>query len=345
MDSNLDPTEVLLLEAEGCLQDGDPEGAVQAAEEILAADGGHEGAHYLRGLGLRDLGRIEEALAALDVALGRDPDFADAAFARAELLTFELDEPELALDICDHFLRQDVEDTLYADFLNLKGNALCETGDFVGALGCFDRAAELEPEAEDVGSRGWALFELGRVGEAVEALRAAAQPGPLANPANHFYLAVALQRLGEARAAGKHFRIAARSDPDLYHVPRPLEADELSEALEEAVVALPRALAAALVGVPRRVERWPSDAELLRTPGRLSPLCLVRLATGSDAESAAPGGDHAGPPAAVVLYGDNAAFVARDRESLVEELRPALWEEVIRHLGLERDDVEQAGLH
>jgi len=128
-------------------------------------------------------------------------------------------------------------------------------------------------------------------------------------------------------------------------VPRPLEADELSEALEEAVVALPRALAAALVGVPRRVERWPSDAELLRTPGRLSPLCLVRLAPGSDAESAAPGGDHAGPPAAVVLYGDNAAFVARDPESLVQELRPALWEEVIRHLGLERDDVEQAGLH
>lgn len=341
MDEHLDPTEALLMEAEGCLADGDPEGALHAADEILGGQARHAGACYLRALALRELERADDALASLDVALAEDPDFADAAYARAELLTFDLDEPELALDICDHFLRQDLEDTLYADFLNLKGNALCETADFKGALGCFDRAAELEPDGEDIGSRGWALFELGRIREAADALRTAAQPGPLANPANHFYLAVALARLAEPRAAAKHFRIAARSDPDMYHVPRPFPADELAEALEEAAATLPRALAAGLVGVPRRVEPWPAEEELQRTPGAMSPLCLVRVVTDGPTD----GTESPPPAAALLLYSDNASFVARDRESLVEELRPALWEELVRHLGLDRDEVEEAGLH
>ncbi len=342
MDEELDLKEALLIEAEGCLQDGDPEGALHATDEILAQEPQAAEAHHLRCMALRELGRPQEALAAVEAALRADPGFSEAAFSRAELLTFELADPAAALDVCDHFLRQDLEDGLYADFLSLKGNAFCELGDFAAAVPCFERAAELSPEREDSASRGWALFELGRMTEAAQALRAACQPGEAPNPANHFYLAVALTREGEERAAAKHFRIAARLAPDLHHIPAPIDRSALRRGLAEASALLPAALQSALEGLPVEFEPWPSLTDLGEGAEAVSPLAVLRL-TGT-ARLASPGAP-AARPESLVLYERNLSFVCVDEATVAEELHDALWAELVRFLDLDRDEVETHGLH
>ena len=340
MDEVLDSREALLLEAEECLADGDPEGSLLAATELLRFDPSIPEAHYLRSLALRELERVDEALVAVEAALEADPSFAEAAYTHADLLTFDLGEPELALDLCDHFLREDLEDTLYADFLTLKGNALCELSDFEGALACFDRTAELSPDRDDVGSRGWALFELGRMEEAVAALRAATQGALSQNPANHLYLAVALTRLGDERGAAKHFRIAARFDPDLYHVPRPFSEEQVLQTLDETSRSLPAVLQRGMEGLLRRVERWP-ELDLLG-PAHVSPLALLRIHV-PDGERMSGQGAILG--SVLIIYADNLAFICSDLETMAEELQVALWLELVEFLDLDEEEIESYGVH
>lgn len=352
MDEELDLREVLLAEAEQCLDHGDPEGALQSADEALGLDPRTAEAHHLRALALREMDRAGDALLAAEAALAIEPDFAEAAFTRAELLTFEMGEPEMALESCDKFLREELDDTLYADFLSLKGNALCELGSFEEALACFERAGELSPERDDAGSRGWALFELGQMEEAAAALLQACPPGGAPNPANHFYLAVALSRLGDERGAASHFRIAARLDPDVYHIPRVLPDEEILEAVEQALGMLPPTLGRCLEGVPRQIAPWPELSELGEGKDRLSPLALVRLAgkklepEGDGlAEPPEPSENEPGHPRALFIYERNLSFICPDRETMSEELYLALWREIAHFFDLDEEEVESRGMH
>ncbi|MBM4320906.1 MAG: tetratricopeptide repeat protein [Deltaproteobacteria bacterium] len=354
MDEELDLREALLIEAEQCLDHGDPEGALQSADEALAIDGRLVDAHHVRALALRELERAGEALLAAEAALAIDPDFAEAAFTRADLLTFELGEPEMALDTCDRFLREELDDTLYSDFLALKGNALCELGDFENALACFERATELSPERDDAGSRGWALFELGRMEEAVVALHQACPPGGAQNPANHFYLAVALSRLGDERGAASHFRIAARLDPEIYHLPRPFPEELIREVVEQARQMLPAALQRSLEGVPLQLEPWPKLEGSGQGRRRPSPLAMLRLSGASDEadEDQPEHGEQQGAPAeedarptALVVYERSLSFICLDRETMLEEMYQALWREIVLFLDLDEEEVEPSGLH
>jgi len=365
MDEELDLREALLAEAEVCLDHGDPEGALQSAEEALRVDGEAQAvveAHHLRALALRELGRIEEALQAVETALARDPGYAEAALTRGDLLIFDLGELERGLEVCNTFLREELEDTLYSDFLNLKGNALAELGDFPAALGCLRRAAELSPEREDLATRGWVLFELGRLEEAVAALQLACQPGLPQNAANHFYLAVARSRLGDERAAASHLRIAARLEPDLYQQPCPHPPELLLQVLEEVIATLPALLQRRLPGAVRRLVEWPDLQHLGQGRERLSPLALLQLWDGRDLPTPAPDDDGDEPdeaaplPPAEEAEGDqeirelrlftrNLSLICPDRESLAEELQLALWGEFNRLLDLREADFVSTSLH
>lgn len=68
------------------VQAGDWAAAERAVDALLRADPANPALHYNRGLVLRRLGRLADALAAHDAALQRAPDHANAAFERAACL-------------------------------------------------------------------------------------------------------------------------------------------------------------------------------------------------------------------------------------------------------------------
>lgn len=64
-------------------QAGDWPAALRAADALLRADRRNPALHYNRGLVLRRLRRLEDAVAAHDTALARAPEHANASFERA----------------------------------------------------------------------------------------------------------------------------------------------------------------------------------------------------------------------------------------------------------------------
>jgi tetratricopeptide (TPR) repeat protein len=67
-------------------QSGDWPAALRAADALLRRDPASPALHYNRGLVLRRLGRLDEAVAAHEAALARSPDHANARFERAACL-------------------------------------------------------------------------------------------------------------------------------------------------------------------------------------------------------------------------------------------------------------------
>ena len=117
---------------------GEATAALEAAERALAIDATDSVALYQRARSLRNLGRVDEALAVLGECLGRNP--------------------------------------AYGQALNLVGLIHLERGETALAVDAFDSAAALESEVAFVHRNlGLALERAGRAEEAVLAYRRAAE--------------------------------------------------------------------------------------------------------------------------------------------------------------------------
>ncbi len=330
-----------LHEAEQSLDEGDPEGALETADEVLAAMPRCADAWYLRGLALLDLGQVPDARVAVGEALKLDADLAAAAFTLADLMLYDDGDAARAVAVCDTYLRRDLPDELYADFLNLKASALCELGEFAGALAVYQRAGHLCPEREDPGGIGWCHFELFDFERAEKALSVAVQGGGRGNPATHHYLAVTLERSGQERRALKHFRIATRLDPETWFVPIRTPEATFTGLVEQALDGLSPQIKEALDNVSVVVEPWPSADELRGE--RLSPL-IVGLFSGPSRDSRNTEDPWSHMPAQIAIYQRNLEYTCPSHNEMVEQLKITLWHEIGHWLGLSEEDLHDRGL-
>lgn len=333
--------ELRLQEAEQALDEGDPEGALETADELLSAMPQCADAWYLRGLALLELDQPKDARHAIETAVGLDGELAAAAYSLADLMLYDDGDPAGALAVCDTYLRADLPDELYADFLNLKASALCEVGEFGQALAVYQRAGQLCPDREDAGGMGWCHFELFDFERAEQALVAAVQAGGRDNPATHHYLAVTLERNGEAKRARKHFRIAARLDPRAWAVPVQTPEDEFARLVEEAFNGLSPQLKQVLDNVAVVIEAWPSKADLHGE--QLSPL-IVGLFSGPSRAERNTEDPWSHMPAQIAIYQRNLEYTCESKAEMVEQIRITLWHEIGHWLGLSEEELHDRGL-
>ena len=117
-----------------------------------------------RGIALKELKRLDEALASFDKALAIKPDYAEALNNRGIALK-ELKRFDEALASYDKALAIKPD---YAEALNNRGNALQELKRLDEALASYDKALAIKPDyAEALYNRGNALRELKRLDEAL----------------------------------------------------------------------------------------------------------------------------------------------------------------------------------
>ncbi len=333
--------EVRLRSAEQSLDEGDPEGALEIADEVLQVLPNCADAWYLKGLAMLDLDTADEARASIEKALSLDAHLAAAAYSLADLVLYEDGDPAGAISVCDTYLRQDLVDELYADFLNLKASALCEIGEFKTAVDVYQRAGQLCPDREDAGGIGWCHFEMLDFERAEQALTAAVKVGGRDNPATHQYLAVTLERNGQAARARKHFRIASRLDSSSWFLPVATPPDEFAALVERALNALSTDLKQALDNVAVVIEPWPSLSDL-RDSG-LSPL-IVGLFSGPSRDKRTTEDPWSHMPAQIAIYQRNLEYTCASREEMLDQIRITLWHEIGHWLGLSEEELHDRGL-
>lgn len=146
------------------LQRNRPETGVQLLALSLQIDPGQPNAHNLRACGLKELGRLEEAIDCCDQAIRLQPDYADAFSNRADAL-FGLQRLEEAVADYDRAIALGQE---YAETFYNRANALSVLGRLEEALDSFNRAIALRPGlAQAFVNRGAVLKRLGRPEEAL----------------------------------------------------------------------------------------------------------------------------------------------------------------------------------
>ncbi|HZI93384.1 MAG TPA: metallopeptidase family protein [Patescibacteria group bacterium] len=251
---------------------------------------------------------------------------------------------------------------------------LLEQGEYEGAIEIAE--ALLEESADDLEAMflaGSALFEIGEHEEAAERLRQVIRLEP-ANAAARLTLAAVLyetcdfdEALGEVGSAmasepesayaqylngllldmkGRHdeadacFLKASKLDPEHYREPSSLTRSEFERVVEQALATLPAQFLDRLGNVPILIEEVPGPA-LLASLEDPEP-DLLGLFVGTPLPEASLQ-DLPRAPDAVYLFKRNLERAASDREELVEEIRVTLLHEIGHFLGLDEDDLEEAG--
>ena len=159
---------------------------------------------------LSELGRLDEALAALERAVKANPDAADAHNNRGHVLQ-RLGRNEDALECFERALALHPN---YVEALNNRGNALQGLRRLAEALSCYERALALRPGyAEAHYNRGSALKQFGRHDDALAAFdkALALRPGYAEALFSRADVLSELKRYGEA-IAGYENAIAAWPD-------------------------------------------------------------------------------------------------------------------------------------
>ena len=140
------------------------EEALASFDRAIAIKPDYAQAYSNRGLALQDLKRLEEALASYDRAIEIEPDYAQAHFNRGNALQ-DLERGEEALASYDRAIAIKPD---YAQAYSNRGLALQDLKRLEEALASYDRAIEIEPDFAKVHfKRGDALQELKRVEEAL----------------------------------------------------------------------------------------------------------------------------------------------------------------------------------
>lgn len=206
-DRNADALHLLGVVA---IQSGQKDLAVDRISKAIAINDTVPTYHSNLGVALKDLGRLEEALAAYDAAVRLAPDYADAQFNRGLLLQ-SLGRPGDALAA---YAAAVLSNPDFAEARYKQGLTLLGLGRFDEALAAFDAVRAVKPDLAELHFyRGNTLLELGRAGEALAAYDDALRllPDFVEAHTNRATSLTMLNRLQEARAA---FDEALRIRPD-----------------------------------------------------------------------------------------------------------------------------------
>lgn len=145
-------------------QRGDHAQALRHIDAAIAINRNDADAHNNRGIALKELHRLLEALASCDQALAVNPRHVNAWVNRGNVL-LELKRLPEALHSFDRAIALDPS---HANAFHNRGNALVDLENLDDALKSYDRAVQLDPHvAEYFNGRGTVLKDLGRLPEAL----------------------------------------------------------------------------------------------------------------------------------------------------------------------------------
>lgn len=255
---------------------------------------------------------------------------------------------DVALERCERALRllaehgEDAEEYTMSDFLLMAGHAQWAGGNLEEAQRNYRQALELEPENVDAAlAVGVTLFHLARFEAARAQLEIVSVEDPDYAEAWH-YLGLLAQRRGDHALAENFFGRAHELEPDRWPMPHRIPNDEVLALLDGFYADMPKELRSALSNVPIVLEDSPSEALLFSNDPPLDPL-LLGLFEGT------PLPDHSvfaadAAPTRILIFSDNIALVADDRQKLEEELWITLKHEIGHYFGLDEDELADRGL-
>lgn len=258
---------------------------------------------------------------------------------------FEQGDVETALLICDGLIGED-ERKAPVEALYLTAECLLEIQEPGEALHFLDLALQAAPgEPVLIHARGTCLFETGRFDEATQCFEEVAET-ELDMGEALYYLAVLAERAGDEARASELFGQAVDRDPESLVLPRDWPEKAVRKIFGEVVEELPPPLSSWMASIELRVSDLPSDAELTRDGGTISPLVLCLFEGG---EKTAPEGDEpeawlASRPEGVRVFRRNLGKCALDDYELHHELLEAVLWELMEFLGLEESHLEALGL-
>jgi predicted Zn-dependent protease with MMP-like domain len=265
----------------------------------------------------------------------------DSELSDVEAIYDALDagHPERALALARGTLKKLPHDDPVLRFL--AGRALVEMDSPDDGAAELLRAVELDPDdAEFRTDLAEALYLCCRFDEAVEhARRAVALDDAFADA--HYILALLLERGASARAE-RHFERAEQLDAERFPAPCRVSRDEFGRQLERAREMLPDAFREHLKNVGLLVEDLPHETLLKEEAPPLNPE-LLGLFTGLtlDGQSyLSPGGEL---PPRIYLFKRNLERTVRQPAELADQIRVTLYHELGHYLGLDEQDLEQAG--
>ena len=207
MQNHPDDPAVHQLLAEVALRRGETEQAMRSAAESLARRPDHVPALLLAGRAARAAENLPEAIGFLHRAAALAPDRADVAFLTCATL-LELGDPE-AGGLLTRLLASFPHES---DGWSLLGETLQRAGKMEAALAAYGRAARANPSVALSLRSGAVLESLGRLGEALDAYRAAMQMAP-ENGEAWLKLGLCLRRLDEIASARTALEQAVKLSP------------------------------------------------------------------------------------------------------------------------------------
>jgi len=250
---------------------------------------------------------------------------------------FEAGDVELALETAESVRLEDPDDP-EATLLCAAG--LQDMGDLEQALPLARRAVELAPDDHfALMTLASILYETCSFQEGL-----AVAEGALADrhddPFAHHIRGLLLDAVGRYREADRSFETASRLDPDTFPPPLSMDRKAFERTVEQAAASLPDEFRSRLGDVPILVEDVPPP-ELLKTLDDPAPDLLglfvgvpLTLKTAQDVPST---------PDAIYLFKRNLERACADHDELVEQIGVTLRHELGHYLGMDEDDLEEAG--
>lgn len=331
--------QALLDKIEEAFEAEDADGAAGYCQELLDLDPENiEARMYLADLALED-GAFEEVHELGKEVLDRDPHNDEMRLMMAEA-HLALDNAEEAVTLCDELLRKN-PDNLEARYC--LAEALLELGAATQAADLYESIVDEQPE--NVGAilgLGVSLYESCQFELAKQALEEALEQEPELADA-WFHLGLVEEWLGKPAESQKHFKKAHRLDPSAYPVPVKITDRELDLIARDVLRSLPARFQDALKNVVISVEERPKLEELKASDPALSPN-LWGLFRGQTVAEQEGSGSSGALPSEIVLFKTNLQRGVATREELVEEVKTTLLHEIGHFLGMDEEDVAEAGL-
>lgn len=324
---------------------GRPEQALAWLDEALRVNPRGAEAQNGRGEIFWDHGRVAEALREFARAVDSDAGYHPARLNRVEILIEEFGDYEEALALGDALLAESLDPPTEAEAYYLKAKGLFYLDDLEGALFLLRRAIKTRGEVAIYrGFEGQILFELGRLGEAEQALRRSLTLDPECAH-SVYHMGLVSEHRGDYEGAERLFEHAVGLAPEMYPLPVRMDPEEFERVALEAVEQLPERVRDYIVNCPILIEDLPS-AEVVETE-KVSPQ-LLGLFLGVPVTVAGHDARFATAPRVdvdrIVLFKRNLEKAAASPEELREQIQITVKHEIAHYLGMDEEEVERLGL-
>lgn len=271
-----------------------------------------------------------------DEETNRDPDL-----EQVETIFDALDgeNPLEALELARRAMAEGGNDDPVLHFL--AGVASLELDRTADALNLLGKACDLDPEDAEFRARlSEAMFRACRFEDAErEARTAVAADAGL--PHGHWALGLALEYIAGPAKADEAYAAAVKLAPEDFLPPVRVERSRFEEHLQRTMDALPERFREHLDEVAVTVEELPSEEILRAEKPPLDPELLGLFVGTPRTEDSVFGA--ADLPPRILLFQRNLERNALDEDELLDEIAITLRHELGHYLGLDEEEIEEAG--